>query len=210
MVTRQERILTYLETRPGRTDREITNDLDGRAAGQQAVNQACHQLAKAGRIARTTRDDGRIGNYLSGKSNPQALAIVRPAPSRDANDDPNALQEDAVKAHLESWLQEDGWTTAIAWGKARGVDIEATKESARWLIEVKGCGSRQPMRVNYFIGVLGEMLQRMSDNDARYSIALPDMMQYRRLWQRLPDLAKERTSITVLFVDAGGNVREEA
>jgi len=29
------------------------------------------------------------------------------------------------------------------------------------------------MRVNYFLGVLGETLQRMDDAQAKYSIALP-------------------------------------
>lgn len=78
----------------------------------------------------------------------------------------------------------------------------------RWIIEAKGCGSLNPMRVNYFLGILGELLQRMNDTDARYSIALPDITQYRRLWQRLPELAKSRTTISALFVGAGGSVEE--
>jgi len=64
------------------------------------------------------------------------------------------------------------------------------------------------MRVNYFLSILGELLQRMDDPDARYSIALPDMKQFRRLWQRLPDLAKSRTEISALFVDGSGRVEE--
>jgi hypothetical protein len=62
------------------------------------------------------------------------------------------------------------------------------------------------MRVNYFIAMLGELLQRMSETDARYSIALPNMQQYRRLWDRLPALARQRTGITALFVSADGTV----
>ncbi len=62
------------------------------------------------------------------------------------------------------------------------------------------------MRVNYFIAMLGEVLQRMSLPNARYSIALPDMVQFRRLWERLPALARQRTSITALFVSADGSV----
>ncbi len=62
------------------------------------------------------------------------------------------------------------------------------------------------MRVNYFIGILGETLQRMSDPDARYSIALPDLQQFRRLWDRLPELAKRRTQITAIFVSESGKV----
>lgn len=114
--------------------------------------------------------------------------------------------EDAVKKHLKLWLEQQGWSVKVAWGKTRGVDIEATKSGSRWLIEVKGIGSLQPMRVNYFIGMLGETLQRMDDPKAAYSIALPDHPQYRGLWNRLPELAKKRTQITMLFVAPNGRV----
>jgi hypothetical protein len=48
----------------------------------------------------------------------------------------------------------------------------------------------------------------MHDTNARYSIALPDMAQFRGLWARLPQLAKERTKISALFVSADGGVTE--
>jgi hypothetical protein len=82
------------------------------------------------------------------------------------------------------------------------------KDDQRWIIEAKGCGSLNPMRVNYFLSILGELLQRMDDPDAHYSIALPDMKQFRGLWQRLPQLAKARTTISALFVDSHGTVEE--
>ena len=65
------------------------------------------------------------------------------------------------------------------------------------------------MRVNYFIGILGEILQRMNDINARYSIAFPDIEQYRRLWNKLPRLAKERTAIDLILVDETGNISFE-
>jgi hypothetical protein len=65
------------------------------------------------------------------------------------------------------------------------------------------------MRVNYFIGILGEILQRMDDPNAKYSIALPDMKQFRGLWERLPHVAKERIQITALFIDPQGAVTED-
>jgi hypothetical protein len=116
------------------------------------------------------------------------------------------LSEDQVKAQVKEWLEADGWQTEVAWGKARGTDIVARRNGETWLIEAKGCGSRPEMRVNYFIAMLGEVLQRMSVPDAHYSIALPDMIQFRRLWERLPALARQRTGITAIFVAAGGAV----
>ncbi|HML07006.1 MAG TPA: hypothetical protein VK430_02610 [Xanthobacteraceae bacterium] len=118
----------------------------------------------------------------------------------------NQMSEDEVKLHLKNWLEAAGWTTEIAWGKARGADVVARCGNSTWIIEAKGCGSRPEMRVNYFIGMLGELLQRMSTDDARYLIALPDMPQFRRLWDRLPALARKRTEISALFVSADGRV----
>jgi hypothetical protein len=89
----------------------------------------------------------------------------------------------------------------VAWGKTRGADCVAIRGEDRWIIEAKGCWSRRAMRVNYFLAILAETLQRMDDPQTRYSIALPDLAQFRGLWQRPPDLAKERTSLTALFVD---------
>jgi hypothetical protein len=73
-------------------------------------------------------------------------------------------------------------------------------------VEVKGSGKYPQMRVNYFLSVLGEILQRMDDIEAMYSIALPDIDQYRRLWERLPRLARERTRLTLLLVDSSGHI----
>jgi hypothetical protein len=110
------------------------------------------------------------------------------------------LAEDELKRALKAWLEADGWSAEVAWRGAHGVDIAARRGKELWLIEVKGRGSRPEMRVNYFVAILGETLQRMSEPHAKYSIALPDLPQYRRLWDRLPQLAKDRTTISMLFV----------
>lgn len=120
----------------------------------------------------------------------------------------SALSEDTLKRHLQSWLATQGWHVDVAWGKTHGADIEATRAGARWIVEVKGIGSRSAMRGNYFIAILGETLQRMDDPAAKYSIALPDVPQFNGLWERLPTLAKSRTGITALLVDDHGQVRE--
>jgi hypothetical protein len=118
------------------------------------------------------------------------------------------LCEDDVKRLLKVWLEASGWQVSVIWGRGRGIDVIGAKDGKKWIIEVKGCGSLNPMRVNYFLSILGELLQRMNDPDARYSIALPDLKQFRGLWQRLPDLAKSRTAISALFVDTSGRVEE--
>jgi hypothetical protein len=191
---------------PGLTDREITDRLMGQKAPQQAVNQACRALAQRGLLTRHTRHDGRIGNF-PGETGDEMKPDTGLSSSNPAQDD-SGLTEDGVKRALEGWLRGQGWMPNIMWQRDRGIDIDARRGDDRWIIEVKGCGSRQQMRVNYFLAVLGELLQRMDDEQARYSIALPYLPQFRRLWERLPKLAKSRTTITALFVRENGSIIE--
>ena len=199
--TLKDRILGLLQAQDGLTDREITDRLLGSGAPQQPVNQTCRQLQSQNRISRRPRlADGKIGNYMTGLSTAEPAEQVEPHSSDDL------LSEDSVKRHVQAWLEADGWRVTVVLGKGRGIDIEAFKQDQRWVIEAKGIGSSNPMRVNYFLSMLGETLQRMNDPMAQYSIALPDHRQFRNLWARLPELAKSRTGITVLFVDANSNV----
>lgn len=201
MPTLQSRILKLISSEPGLTDREITNTLQSPANNQQPINQAARLLAGKGLLVRQKRNDGLIGNYPSEISVQTAQQQVE---SPRNNSDQDAPTEDEMKSVLGRWLQAQGWSVEIAWQKARGIDIDARRGVERWIIEVKGPGSRQAMRVNYFIGILGETLQRMDDANAKYSIALPDLPQYRGLWERLPALAKSRTQISLIFVSKDG------
>ena len=235
----RSRILNLMVTSPGLTDREITDRLAGRNRGQQTVNQICRELEIERRLTRRRRDDGKIGNYppscgrpdsVMGPNAPASLAAVdltkaegqlahssqtlrAPLPTIDgaprSGPAEGWLSEDDVKRHLGAWLKNRDWAVEIAWGQERGLDIKAEKSAERWLIEAKGGGSRPEMRVNYFLAMLGETLQRMNDPHARYSIALPNMRQFRGLWTRLPALAKSRLGITALFVSQDGGVEED-
>ena len=74
-----------LERKPGLSDREITDEIRGRGAPQQSVNQACNELKSQGIISREKRGDGIIGNYLTGK-NPllyQRQKPKRPQPRKE-------------------------------------------------------------------------------------------------------------------------------
>ena len=95
-----------------------------------------------------------------------------------------------------------GTNVRVAWGRQRGIDIEATRSEPpdRLVIEAKGEATLQPQQVNYFLGALGELLQRMNDPNARYGLALPDNRQYRGLVQRLPTLVWTRLNLIVFFV----------
>lgn len=201
-MTLAERIVALLKQNPGLSDRQITDNLFGSDKPQQPVNIACRNLEKKGVLIRRKVDENPIGNYLTGQE------FIAPSSKSKISGDENHFSEDAIKKVLEDWLIAQGWKVKIAWGRKHGVDIDAVKESQRWFIEVKGQGSRNAMRVNYFLSILGETLQRMEYPQAKYSIALPDIQQFRNLWERLPHLAKSRTGITAIFVDEIGNISE--
>jgi hypothetical protein len=206
MATLKEKVLALVRQTPGLTDREITDHLLGSGAPQQGVNQIARALAGQRLVVRRLRQDGKLGNYPD-EASQQASHPVQGSLSAGGID---PLSEDDVKRNLQAWLEGIGWKVTVIWGRGQGIDIEALQPGRRWIIEAKGRGSLDAMRVNYFLGVLGELLQRMSDPEAKYSIALPDLPQFRRLWERLPVLAKQRTGISALFVSDSGRVEEVA
>jgi hypothetical protein len=216
-VTLRDQIASVVRDFPGLTDREITDQLRGKGAIQQPINLTCRQMEAVRLLVRRRRGDGLIGNYPPESSVnalpaqlenlPDVRDFRADAPSKSTPSE--VMSEDDVKRLLAHWLEERGWKVKVAWGFVRGIDIDAERDGKRWIIEAKGGGSRPEMRVNYFIAMLGETLQRMSDPAAKYSIALPDMPQFRGLWNRLPELAKKRTDISVLFVDPVGGIIEK-
>ena len=201
--TLKENIMNYITQFPGATDTEMEKYFKTR---HQSINQACRKLEKEGCLVRKDNPEksNHIGNYPLDKAYVRKRVVTAKKESDLEGKKP--LQEDEIKVVLNDYLIKNGWDTKVAWGHKHGIDIEAVKDNKRWVIEVKGPGSRQEMRVNYFIMILGETLQRMTDSNARYSIALPDIEQFRRLWERLPQLAKERTTIDIIFVDEDGNI----
>lgn len=205
-------VLNQVRRTPGKTDRELTNLVLGAGMPQQKVNQVARQLARKGVIVRKCRPiDNLIGNYPSvgvGKVGVLSGKPVLPLRSTRHSAPEESLSEDVIKGFLETWLNQRGWKTDIAFGKKHGVDVDASRGGEHWVIEVKGPGSLSAMRVNYFLAILGETLQRMKEEKSRYSIALPDIQQYRNLWKRLPNLAKRRTTISALFVKQDGSVEE--
>jgi hypothetical protein len=202
MATLKQRILELVAKRPGLTDREITDTLKGPGNLQQDVNQACRGLERQGIVARSVRPDGRLANYLvEGQT-------AHPEQQQRRVHDAEGLTEDFIKDAIDKWLRAQGWETAIAWGRKRGIDIVARRQSESWIIEAKGQGISPQAQGNYFLNGLSELLSRMDNPSARYSLAFPDLRRYQGLWERLPRLVKEKLSLSMLFVDASGTVRE--
>jgi hypothetical protein len=117
--------------------------------------------------------------------------------------------ENRIKQILEIFLTSHGWEVDINWGDNTGMDIQAFNGKERWIIEVSTCQAKNPAPVYSFVSILGELLQRMDDPQCKYSIALPDIQPFHRLWKRFPRTASMRTGITALFINPSGMVLEK-
>ena len=111
------------------------------------------------------------------------------------------LDEDTIKKALKAGLSIQGWEVETSMGKKHGVDITAKhKEKGIMLIEAKGEGSRNAMRVNYFLMVLGELIQKMDSPNKIYGLALPAHRQYANLIISLPDWIKQQLRLRIYLV----------
>jgi hypothetical protein len=198
-------IIRLLKNHPGLSDRELTDAIRGRRESPQYTNQNCRELESRGIILRQKRDDGLIGNWLVDHESIETL-IHKDQLDLKAEE----ISEKKIKIILENYLTSQGWSTEVAWGDNQGVDIEARRGKEHWVIEVKGSGDYKPVLINYFHSIFGEIIQRMDNPLYKYSVALPDIDQFRRLWERVPILAKTRLGVTAIFVNLTGNIAEIA
>lgn len=190
-----QRVLAALVSEGSLDDDELAARLGAR---RQSVNQVTRRLTTEGRIRRYLRPDGKLTNALQGDGPIAESAATQPPPGSPGNE---VLAEDEVKSAVRDYLDALGYTVTVAWGRTRGIDIEATHlTKSRQVIEAKGEATSDQQQGNYFLGALGELLQRMSDPDATYALALPDNRRYRGLVQRLPALARQRLALRVYWV----------
>lgn len=177
---------------------------------RQQVNQSCRAMEYDGVLMRDRGPSGKIVNRIS-------EAGAQPPVPRGRPSTPSApgtpITEDDVKAAVSRWLEGNGFEVAVAWGHDPGIDIQAQRGVERWVIEAKGTGGYDQMSRNYFFGVIGSLLQRMTDEHAHYALAMPDVPPFINLVARFPELARRRTQLWFLLIrrDSDGfSVREVA
>jgi hypothetical protein len=216
MATISDRILAAIRYAP------LDDDVLAKRLGisrRQSVNQAARRLEARGLLRRIPGPNGKIVNALPADETPESTArdraSVRVDQQRPPSADPTAVRrvgfgneritEDEVKEAVRAHLAADGFEVKVAWGRVPGIDVDANHpDGRRFVIEAKAeVGTTGAQQHNYFVGMLGELVQRMSDPLATYAIALPDNRQYRGLFERLPLMAKERLGLVVFWVARG-------
>ncbi|MBO3744993.1 hypothetical protein J5X84_02860 [Streptosporangiaceae bacterium NEAU-GS5] len=198
-----ERVIEALRT----SSRPLDDDVLAfrlNASQRQTINQVCRRLEADGLIARKPGPDGKIVNILvaDAPSAPDTPATTSSdSTTIQARRPTSLLTEDSVKLAVQKYLEASGWSVTVAWGRDHGIDIEAHRGHEHLYLEAKGEAANPAQQVNYFIGALGELVQRLRDPSASYGLALPDHPQYRRLAERLPPLARQRLNLVVMLVD---------
>ena len=164
---------------------------------RQSINQVARRLEQQGQLRRFTGPDEKIVNAL-----PERPIPLPPQPA----DAPVRIQslvfrEDDVKMAVKAHLEEQGFGVAVAWGRERGVDIDARHlDGRRYMIEAKGGLASDQQQGNYFLGAIGELVQRMAEPEVQYALALPANRRYRGLVNRLHRHAWERLGLVVFWV----------
>ena len=95
-------------------------------------------------------------------------------------------KENNIQLVIKNRLEEKGFRiTSDPSRTCHGVDLKAyhPKERYYWIIEVKGYPtgySESAQRQNYFWQILGQILGRMTQENANYGICLPDYKGFYR------------------------------
>ena len=200
MATIAERILEAIRYAP------LDDDVLAKRLGvsqRQSINQVARRLESQHRLKRYVGRDGKIVNALADGP----LSNEPEEPPAIQRGDGTRITEDEVKLAVRDHLAGQGYDVTVAWGRTRGIDIDARHPGGRRIIiEAKAeVGTSGPQQVNYFLGMLGELVQRMDDDQAEYGIALPRNRQYEGLVERLPRLAKDRLRLVVFWVTRDGD-----
>lgn len=110
------------------------------------------------------------------------------------------LSTEDIHSCLGTWLNEQGWDVK----ESDGNQIIAINGDKTWVIHVHGLrrGRKQPLHTK-----INHVLKEEKEN-AQYSVALNDSDLYRKQWNDVPKMMKERLNLSMLLADPIGNVEE--
>lgn len=206
-----EQGMQYLEV----SSRQLHAEISPNHATMPTCCQAIYKLLLEGdEILRKPRGQTGFGSRLvvrfnlenMDNRNPMFPAKKRGRPAKTEEEKkisrmfrPNRTTED-LACLIIAWLNERGWETTM-----RGSKITATKDEAKWIIDVTGSkrGRRQPLSVK-----LNSVLNDIEDETAHYSVAFNDSSLYRKQWNDVPRILRARLNVSVIFADKHGKVLE--
>jgi Winged helix-turn-helix DNA-binding len=218
MPTHKQRILEYLAQHPQGADDDQLAELLA-ISPRQTVNRMCRELEDDGLVVRMAGSSGKIVNQSARSAHasspsPQPaspaslITVIGPlitlrtdeAARQFAYDGEIDLKEKQVSRAVKAALEADDWQVTVKEGHAHGIDLDAHRGAARLILEARGEGWRSQMRDNYFVGALGQLLQRMDTDEVSYGLALPAHRKFVRLALSLPQLVRMRLALRFYLV----------
>lgn len=115
------------------------------------------------------------------------------------NRDDQFPHERFVQQAIESYFTEQGFVI----GKKGYADLVVERDDERWVIEAKG--ETQAVGLDFRTG-LGQLLQAMDEEDARYALAVPDTSAFRRQMEATPRRVRTLLGLHFLVVGEDGSV----
>lgn len=114
-----------------------------------------------------------------------------------------------VQNAVIAWLKDQGHTivSPIVDRGSQIAVIRAESNGSTHTVVVGGNPDPPLDETGIFRACLAECLWQMREPTGENSIALPNTLQYRRLWYSMPDEAITRTGISALFIIAAGEIR---
>jgi hypothetical protein len=111
--------------------------------------------------------------------------------------------EGFVQLALDRHFADLGFTEHC--GSRADIDLRNPSTGVRWVVEAKG-DTKQNAGLDFKSG-LGQLFLGMSDAEALYGIAIPDIPRFRALCARLPERVRASLNIHWLLVDVNAHVR---
>src|SRR4051794_38458549 len=133
VATLAERILEAIRFTP------LDHDVLARKLGvpqRQSVNQTARRSEAQGLVRRYVGRDGKIVNAPVGPASPTSAPAASPPrpPLPPARTPGQPISEDEVKEAVRDHLARQGFDVQVAWGRVRGIDIEARHPDGRRLV----------------------------------------------------------------------------
>lgn len=103
---------------------------------------------------------------------------------------------------LDRYFYDLGFTEDC--GSRADIDLRHPGTGMRWVVEAKG-DTKQNSGLDFKTG-LGQLFLRMSDPDAKYGIAVPDIPRFQAFCASFPERLRASLNIHWIFVDANANL----
>ena len=115
------------------------------------------------------------------------------------------ITEEVVKDLVCRQLERDGYSVKKKLPREKGADIEGlSNQHGGVIVEAKGEASRPEMFYNFFLAALGQIVMRMSEENARYTVALPAHEKFVKLVRGVSQSARKKLNLEFWLVEAPG------